>query len=115
MLGNGEAAMSWRALVQSDFIMGGIAIHLGERYADQRMRIVQPVDLITEMVDRPIATDPALRITDELGRALLDALAAHYGGAVDARTSREDLLTERRRSDRLIEALISVATPQRPA
>lgn len=102
--------MTWKAYVQADFRISGIAIHLGEFHDGLRALVVQPMDLVVEVTDSAIATEPALRISDELGRALLDALAAHYGGAVDARTSREDLLSERKRSDRLIEALINVAT-----
>ena len=102
--------MTWKAMVQPDFLVGGVAIHLGEKIADGRMLIVTPVDLVSEQTPAAVSTPPALRIPDELGRALLDALAAHYGGAVDARTSRADLLTERQRSDRLVDALIVIAT-----
>lgn len=108
--------MTWKAFVESDFRCGGIAIHLGDR-GDGRRLLVRPMELVIESTDRTEAayvSTPALRLPDELGLVLLDALAAHYGGAVDARTARADLLAERKRADRLIEALIAVATkPER--
>lgn len=109
--------MSWKAFVESDFRCGGIAIHLGDR-GDGRLLLVRPMEFVVEAVEGHgvhVENPPALRLPDEVGLVLLDALAAHYGGAVDARTARQDLLAERQRADRLIGALIAVATkPEHP-
>lgn len=57
----------------------------------------QPVD--------PGEDPPTITIPDEVARALLDALAAHYGGTGDTRQLRRDYDAERARVDRLIAAL----------
>jgi hypothetical protein len=61
--------------------------------------------------------DAALRIPDDVARALLDALQIHYGGESTARASRADLLAERARVDKMTDALITIATrgPAGPA
>jgi hypothetical protein len=48
---------------------------------------------------------PTITIPDEVARALLDALSAHYGGTGDTRALRRDYDAERARVDRLIAAL----------
>lgn len=52
-------------------------------------------------------TEPSLRLGLEVARPLLDALHALFAGPSDTRTSRADLLHERGRVDRLIDALIA--------
>lgn len=53
---------------------------------------------------------PTLCFTDGEARALLEALAAHFGGTGPAKAARDDLQHERGRVDKLTEALIYVAT-----
>jgi hypothetical protein len=53
----------------------------------------------------PGTTSPTITIPDDVARALLDALAAHYGGTGDTRQLRRDYDDERKRVDRLIAAL----------
>ncbi|MEV4672721.1 hypothetical protein AB0K34_13785 [Actinomadura sp. NPDC049382] len=63
---------------------------------------------------------PTLQLGDSEARALLEALARHYGGASDTRTLRADLDYERRRVDELIAVMGAVITsgmrrpPRRP-
>jgi hypothetical protein len=44
--------------------------------------------------------EPTMRLSDEYGRALLDALTRHYHGAEDTRALRRDYDAERARADR---------------
>lgn len=57
---------------------------------------------------------PTMSLTEAEGRALLEALAAHFGGSGPAQAAREDLLHERKRVDKLTDALIFVATTPPP-
>lgn len=52
---------------------------------------------------------PSFRLDDEAARALLDALAAHFGGTSEVQTMRADLLHERKRVDKMIDHLIGEA------
>lgn len=56
-------------------------------------------------VDPDATSPPTITIPDEVARALLDALSAHYGGTGDTRALRRDYDAERARVDRLITAL----------
>lgn len=101
--------MSWRVRVEPDITVDGVAVYMAER-TNSGLFVVAPQDLATRMLNVPPGEQtpgPALRLSDELGRLLLDALAAHYGGSVDSRTLRGDYLHERARVDRLIGALIA--------
>lgn len=49
---------------------------------------------------------PTLSLTEAEARALLEALAAHFGGTGPARAARDDFLHERGRVDKLTDALI---------
>jgi hypothetical protein len=53
----------------------------------------------------PDEDPPTITIPDDVARALLDALSAHYGGTGDTRALRRDYDAERARVDRLIAAL----------
>lgn len=52
---------------------------------------------------------PTLSLTNDVARALLDALMRHYQGASDMHTVRGDLLHERGRVDRMITAVVDLA------
>lgn len=54
-------------------------------------------------------TTPTMLLTNDLARALLDALMRHYQGASDMHTVRADLLHERGRVDKLVTAVIDLA------
>jgi hypothetical protein len=51
---------------------------------------------------------PTLQLGDSEARALLEALARHYGGADDVRALRRDYDAERKRDDTLTSALTGV-------
>ncbi|MCW2915521.1 MAG: hypothetical protein JWN52_3589 [Actinomycetia bacterium] len=53
--------------------------------------------------------EPTLTLHDGEARALLDALANHYGGAEDTRALRRDYDAERRRVDDLTASLAAIA------
>jgi hypothetical protein len=52
---------------------------------------------------------PTLTLSHEEARALLDTLTTHYGGVDDKRTLRKDYDDERKRVDKLTEALTGIA------
>jgi len=53
--------------------------------------------------------EPSMTLNDEQGRALLDALIAHYGAGSDLRRLFDDVKFERARGDRMLDALLSIA------
>lgn len=55
----------------------------------------------------PLATTTTISLTDPEARALLETLAAHFGGSGPAKAARDDLLHERQRVDKLTDALIA--------
>ena len=107
----------------------GILVQLGEPFfhgGDLAIRIVRRVDTETLRVarvnsqggwldweERPrngLIEGATIVMTDEVARALLDALIRHYQGASDMHTVRADLLHERKRVDELTGALIGLAS-----
>ncbi|TYK45169.1 hypothetical protein [Actinomadura decatromicini] len=117
-----------RAYIREDLPSLSLAVYLVDQQDGERpsriLRIieggdataVQWADLPTERFD----VEPTLRIGDSEARALLEALAGHYGGTTDMRTLRADLDYERRRVDELIALMGAVITngmrrpPRRP-
>ena len=104
--------MNARAFVQNNFVFRGIDVFLGFD-TDAGMLIVRPDgngdDTYEEAVPAgasPANNAPSLRLRDDLARALLDALAVHYGGTGDTRTLRKDYEHERGRVDSLISHLM---------
>lgn len=57
--------------------------------------------------DRAVVAPPSFRIPEELARVLLDALVAHFGAGSDVRVLNDALGVERRRVDKLIDAVIA--------
>lgn len=79
----------------------------------QILRILEggdPTTLRWEDLPDPPAPDvaPTLQLGDNEARALLEALARHYGGADDVRALRRDYDAERKRVDTLTSALTGV-------
>jgi hypothetical protein len=89
-------------------VIDGINLYIVEDYDDQR-RILQMNGVAVNWVEvregLPLPT-PSISLSNDAGRAVLDALMRHYQGASDMHTVRADLLHERGRVDRLIEVLI---------
>lgn len=101
--------MTARAHVSFDHGRWGVALWLGRKTADG-LHIVEPVDLVvtTTTLDEVAAwTEPTLRLPEDMARALLDALAGHFGGTSDVQTLRKDYLAERARVDLMIGHLTS--------
>ena len=72
--------------------------------------VAQPAELTWEEHDEQaiLPSRPSLWLPAELGRAVLDELAGHYGGTGEVRTLRRDYEAERARVDNLIGHLIGV-------
>lgn len=105
-----------RAYVDHDFGRDGISIWLGRFHGDQA-DIVQPAELVFQRTDRTegatVEGGPSLRLPEDIARALLDALVAHYGGHSDMRRLRADYDQERKRVDKMIDHLIEPNTWRR--
>lgn len=59
----------------------------------------------TERIEMGVEA-PLIFIPGDVARVLLDALTAHYGGTGDTRALRQDYDGERKRVDRMIDAMI---------
>lgn len=94
----------WQARIADDLPMGGIRIiwtRDGEGF-----RQVTNGDIVTTVTEGALGTDfEALRLTEDLARALLDGLTRWYHGAEDTRALRKDYDAERARVDRLLDKL----------
>lgn len=60
-----------------------------------------------------IVQKPSLRMDEEVARALLDALTRHFHGSEDSRVLRKDYDDERKRVDRLTDAMMEIAAEAR--
>lgn len=54
---------------------------------------------------------PELHISEDIAKALLEALAGHFGGTEDTRTLRKDYLAERARVDKFIDRVVKNGSP----
>jgi len=101
-----------RAYVNPDFARFGLTVHLvDQRGQDGPTFLAAPAELVFSEID-PMTSghEPTLRLSEEAARALLDALAAHYGGSSDVQTLRKDYLAERARVDKMIDHMIGRAS-----
>lgn len=102
----------WRAGVQQDWARGNIRFCL---VAPGPSAVVVTGISSARGVEADAFDDGAmvehwLSLPDAAGRALLDALAEHYGGTGDTRQMRRDLDAERARVDKLTDAVVAIAT-----
>lgn len=102
-----------RAFVERDFaLMGGVKVTVIRSFSnaeaveilqpDGTWRLVQP----NEVYDGP----PSYRFPGfraDVGRAVLDGLLEHYQGPTGDRKLREDYDAERKRVDKLMDAIIA--------
>lgn len=100
-----------RAHIQPDYTrFSGIAIYLTKRGPNDTTDVMLPVNptwcTYQAHEAAELSQQPSLRLPDDMARALLDALSAHYGGTTDVRTLRKDYDAERSRVDRLLDAAI---------
>lgn len=98
--------MTWRVAILPDAAYDGVAVQIGRRLDGgrvQMLRFTQAAEVdVAEGAAMPAAS---LKLTDDLGMALLDALADHYGNAAGGRQQRADFEHERARVDRLIDVV----------
>lgn len=103
--------MSTRAYVQTDFTrFDGVAIHIVRERSDGEVDLMLPAELVMQRVSREgsgVVTEPSLRLPEDMARALLDALSAHFGGSSDVQTLRKDYMAERARVDKMIDCLVT--------
>ncbi len=98
-----------KANVQEEFFHDYVGIYIKEgQPGGQSKRLRFDEDGVLQWVDVALGaySEPTLRLPDEIARVLLDALHRHYAGTTDARALRADYDHERKRVDRLINALI---------
>ena len=108
-----------RAYIHEDLPTLSLAVSLVEQRDGERptriLRILRGGDDTTyQWADVPDSpgepVEPTLRIGDSEARALLEALARHYGGATDTQVLRAHLDHERQRVDELIGLMGAVLT-----
>lgn len=110
-------ADEYRVHVGSDYgRWGGVAVTITARNGTQ-IAIGLPTEMMMQDVpDSGVYPDaPTMRIPDNLGRALLEALSAHYGGIADLQEARRDLNLERKRVDKLLDVVSTIATARSQA
>lgn len=102
--------MTTRAYVQQDFgRFNSVVVYLvQERYIDgvPEVAVLQPTELVMADSDPAAMPVAGLHLPEDFARALLDALALHFGGTGDTRQLRKDYDAERARVDKLIGHLI---------
>lgn len=102
-----------RVHVAPNYIRASAEIWLGERRAQGGggFYLAQPAELVMALHDPlTVAPKPSLVVDDDMGRALLDALARHYGQVGDVVTLRADYNRERDRVDKMIDHLLKAST-----
>jgi hypothetical protein len=96
-----------RAHVVDEFWRDGVGIYLVDTENGNR-RVAEPVDFVWSPVAEAVEVAvqaPTLRMPEHVARALLDALAAHFGGTSEVQTLRKDYMAERARVDKMIDHL----------
>lgn len=105
-------AEEFRVHVGTDYTRWqGLAVHVTARIQGQ-LHLAEPVELILTSEPLPEAVypdQPTFRIPDALGRALLEALSAHYGGVADVRQALKDRDRESGRVDELLKVVSTIA------
>jgi hypothetical protein len=103
---------AWRAGVHQDYLMGNVRFCLVQLVGDDHMNVVTQLGSGGGVREtRPAHSDVEfLSLPESAARALLDALSQHFGGTGDTRQMRRDLDAERKRVDKLTDAVIAIAT-----
>lgn len=97
--------MTYRAYIEHDYARHGVSIHIANRqHRDGAVisYVLQPAVLEWVPAEENAHSQPGLNLPENVARALLDALSAHFGGTSDTRQLRSDFEHERGRVDRLI-------------
>lgn len=96
--------------VAEDMLADGISVYVTEKHDATPRRVLHVAEggrwSTWEELDPHGAASPevtpTIRLTDDQGRAVLDALLRHYQGWSEQHTLRADYLAERKRVDDLI-------------
>lgn len=96
--------------VAEDMLADGISVYVTEKNETSPRRVLHVAEAgrwnrWTELDPHGAAGEdvpPTIRLTDDQGRALLDALLRHYQGWSEQHALRADYLAERKRVDDLI-------------
>jgi hypothetical protein len=99
--------MSWRVAIVPD-AMDGIALQIAHRTGEVTQQLIFDSGTLESVEPGTTMPRPSLRLDDALGRALLDALAEHYGHTFGGRQQRADFEHERRRVDKLTDRLLGM-------
>lgn len=102
--------MTWRVRIVPDAAIDGVAIQIAHHIGDGYTEIVTFTQSAEVQPSGAYMSQPSLKLDDGLGRALLDALAEHYGNSSGGRQQRADFEHERKRVDKLTDAVITLAT-----
>lgn len=100
--------MTARARVEDDIVRDGVAIWLADGHPGARL-LGEATEIrwaTSGEATTAVIAQPTLRLPEGVARALLNELAAHFGGAPEVQTLRKDYLAERGRVDKMIDHLI---------
>lgn len=96
----------WRVAIERDvYRFGGLKVWMYRRNGAGATEVVQPAELVVTAIapdEDGYSREPSLLLPEEFARALLDALAAYFGGSSELRRADADLKAERARVDVLI-------------
>ena len=96
----------YRVRIINDIVIDGVSIAVVDRVDSETLHIMHVTEhgyIQWDRVNPMVAGEaPTLRLSDNIARALLEALLRHYQGAEDMHTLRADYLHERERVDKLI-------------
>lgn len=97
------------AYVREHFpLRNGVSVHLIAHH-DEASYIDRPSGWNmerTRLTEDQSDPEPSFALSESMARALMEALAAHFGGVSETQTLRKDYEAERARVDRLIGHLI---------
>jgi hypothetical protein len=102
----------WRALARFNPATLKLSVVIGRPGGDDGVQYVAglPANASSSIEHRDFndhTPPPEIHMDESVAKALLEALAEHFGGTGDTRTLRKDYEAERARVDRLVGHLIS--------
>lgn len=101
--------MTWRVRITPDAMVDGIALQIAHRSGDVTQQLIFDSGTLESVESRSVMPSrSSLRFDDALGRALLDALAEHYGNTSGGRQQGADFEHERRRVDKLTDRMLEL-------
>lgn len=103
--------MTYTVRIRADAAVEGIAIQVADRAAGGSVfQLAWPAPERRPVQEGHAMPGASLVLDDGLGRALLDALAEHYGNTSGGRQQRGDYEHERGRVDKLINHLMDITS-----